>query len=623
MRSVARPQTRMENKIFLGKYQISVDENGAAVELARAAGGVTYKGHETESGREVALEVLSATSLKTAVRERLEAEAAAARQITHINIPALYDFGIEGDQIIYVSEYFDGTSTGEWVAEHGPMAPSAALRVALQVVGALGAMAFHKIVHHAINPANVVIIPGQTPDGGWPLVKVLHFIGVSPAFAASDEATAHFDGSVRFASPEQLHGGIVDFRSEIYSLGCTMWFLLTGAPPLIAPGGPLAVETTKTGLAVEKLNGIPKKVRRLLAQMLSVNPSERPRDPLAFYRQIQDCLAQVERREAMTRKFGVPAISLKAPRGTPARPIPVKALALAAMLLTIATLAALILPGRIRANRSAHGANRSEPIGVQIGVPDATVASAPIAEASNIPPTTETNPTNSLANSSGNNAENVPKTNAVNPAPAIDSTKLASVNKEPPLGPQRPEKKIEREQPALVARENTPESDHKEVAAAAEGPRTAAHAPDQQPPPIERSNASPEVRRPERAPENQEPVAVQSVAIQSPNTDATKSETNTGAAPKASQNAKHSRKHSRVAKGQTETDEGISPPGTVRARLIGTTPDGEWIFGLPSSQTGVAALPSDSNAQPRRRHRRHEIVEPPPQVLPALPPDDE
>ena len=127
-------------------------------------------------------------------------------------------------------------------------------------------------------------------------------------------SVAAFDKSLHYASPEQIQHGTVDFRSEIYSLGCTMWFLLTGAPPLTTPKGPMAEPLTQTGLAqtglaLDKISGLPKKVRRLLAQMLSINPEARPRDPLAFYRQLQDCLPQVERRETMSRKFGVPVIS--------------------------------------------------------------------------------------------------------------------------------------------------------------------------------------------------------------------------------------------------------------------------------------------------------------------------
>src|SRR5437764_12326851 len=340
----------MEHKIFLGKYRVAPDKIAqVAVEPASVSVGTateqvttarTYRGDEIDSGRTVTMEVIPAGSFKPSVRAKLETEATAAKQINHINIPALYDFGIEDDQVIYVTEYFDGTSAEEWVNQHGSMPTGAALRIALQVIGAMGAASFHKISHHAINPANLILVPGQTPEGDWPLVKVLHFIGVAPTFTGGDMSVAAFDKSTHYASPEQLQGQPVDFRSEIYSLGATMWFLLTGAPPLMAPKGPLAMQPTTIGLAVDKLKGMPKRVRRLVSQMLSVDRAARPQDPLAFYRQIQDCIAQVDRRESMARRLGGPfmarsnVVALPKRRRFPARALAVAAIDIAFVPLT-------------------------------------------------------------------------------------------------------------------------------------------------------------------------------------------------------------------------------------------------------------------------------------------------
>ena len=180
------------------------------------------------------------------------------------------------------------------------------LRIASQVVSALGAAAFHRIIHHAINPSNLVLVPGQTAEGEWPLVKVLHFVGVAPKFSGTDVAVAAFDKSLHYASPEQIQNGTVDFRSEIYSLGATMWFLLTGAPPPSRRTGRRPRLRRRRHWRKED-ERLPKKIRRLLAQMLAVNPDARPRDPLAFYRKLQDCLAPVERPEILSRKLALPA----------------------------------------------------------------------------------------------------------------------------------------------------------------------------------------------------------------------------------------------------------------------------------------------------------------------------
>src|SRR5947209_11872954 len=428
----------MEHKIFLGKYRVAADEMALAAPATNAATAIPvieppgiatiYRGEEVETGRDVSIEVIPAASFKPVVREELEAEASAAKKISHVNIPTLYDFGVEDEQLIYVSEHFDGTSAEEWVNTHGSMPTGAVLRIALQVVAALGEAAFHKISHHAINPMNVILVPGQTPEGDWPLVKVLHFIGVAPTFTGGDMSVAAFDKSTHYASPEQLQGQPVDFRSEIYSLGATMWFLLTGAPPLMAPKGPLAMQPTTIGLAIDKLNGMPKKVRRLLAQMLSVKPEARPQDPLAVYRQIQECVAQVERRESMARKLGVPFLSGPKVAALPSRRrIPTKLVALAAIVIALATLASISLATYLRHQRVRQA---EEPIGVPIGVTDPNASVAPvIASAPSIapapPPQQTTAPTTT-------EEENQPPAKT-EPAPAV------AANPPPPAPVEQPE----------------------------------------------------------------------------------------------------------------------------------------------------------------------------------------
>jgi serine/threonine-protein kinase len=624
----------MEHKIFLGKYRVAQDEIAlGAVETSTVAVATTeqvapariYRGEEIGSGRTVTIEVISADAFKPSVREKLEAEANAAKQINHINIPATYDFGIENGQLIYVTEYFEGASAEEWVNEHGPMPTGSVLRIALQVIGAMGAASFHKISHHAINPANLILVPGQTPEGDWPLVKVLHFIGVAPTFSGGDMSVAAFDKSSHYASPEQLQGGKVDFRSEIYSLGATMWFLLTGAPPLMAPKGPLAMQPTTIGLAVDKLKGMPKRVRRLVSQMLAVDPANRPQDPLAFYRQIQDCIAQVDRRESMARKLGVPFLSGSNVVALPSRRrFPAKTLALAAIVVAFVTLTSVLLASYFRHQRVRQAA---EPIGVPIGVTDANASAAPVVASA---PSVAPEPPRPLPENTApitTAQENQPP-----PPPPEKAPVVAANNQQPPEtvapAPSEPPKIVANE-PTTVAEKKSATSEPPKIASneskiveekssESEPPKVAANEPKiveeksavQKPKKVARTEVREE--KPERAPEV---AAARSISPEVRRAEPAPAEGPEEVAPAPEEKiAPPIVKKDRTRKPRREpdeesipravpadSDEEVTPSqapqvqqlprGRTRAKFIGVTADGNWMFSLPNKKIVVVPPP--------------------------------
>jgi serine/threonine-protein kinase len=601
----------MEHKIFLAKYRVAADEIALAAaepsstvsaalltEPVTSASTHVYRGVEIDSGRDVSVEVIPGAGFKPSVLEQLGAEAEAARKINHINIPALYDFGIEDDHLIYVTEYFDGATAEEWVNEHGPMPTGAVLRIALQVIGAMGAASFHKISHHAINPANLILVPGQTPEGDWPLVKVLHFVGVAPTFAGGDTALASFDKSTHYASPEQLQHGAVDFRSEIYSLGAAMWFLLTGAPPLMAPKGPLAMQPTTIGLAVDKLNGMPKKVRRLLAQMLAANPASRPQDPLALYRQIQDCIAQVDRRESMARRFGVPFLSHSNVVDLPRRRrFPTKMVALAAIFVAIATLGAVMLSQYLRHQRIRQA---EEPIGVPIGVSDSTASAPPVTANAPAVATTPAQP-----------APTAPVTVAqeIKPLPTapVESTPAVVANNPPAAPPVEPDAKAPpannqpAEPPKVAANE---QKVVREPVNPAPQPEESARSEVREPEPSKPTEiaaaiptarpVSPEVRRAEPPPPAEGPEEVAPAPT-------TEKKVATTTKPKKERTKKPKREPeeetiTRVEPAANEEVVESAPPaqlprGRTRARFIGVTADGNWMFSLPSKKIVIVPPP--------------------------------
>jgi serine/threonine-protein kinase len=604
----------MDSKIFLGKYRVAAEEMEAVGEIADSS--LAYEAEEIDSGRKVVVGVVPAGSLKTAARKRLEADAKAARKLSHANIPALCDFGVEDNHLVYVTEDFEGTSAEEWVNANGPMPVGPVLRIASQVLSALGAAAFHRINHHAINPSNLLLVPGQTAEGEWPLVKVLHFVGVAPKRSGTDVTVAAFDKSLHYVSPEQIQKGTVDFRSELYSLGATMWFLLTGAPPLVASAEPTAAAPAGIGVAAEKIDAMPKKVRRLLARMLAVNPAARPGDLLAFDRKLQDCLHQVERREAMALRFGIPSFS---PNGvTRRRRIPVKALAFAALFLASAAVAGLVVSGYLRHGRVVRA---EEPIGKPIGVPEASASATPVDASAANAIVADVSPS-TVASTDSNTTQSEPIKDAeadkVNPLPTApesveSSTREVAVAPAPPATPDS-SVNPQIQEPAAVAASTaaTPPatSESSEIAALArveaapvQSPNAEANAVAQQTPPKE--TVMHEVRRAEPADDEpeatrREPAPPAAGPKSAPAKTTAAASEGRGPEESSANKTEQAVKSKRQAEKKKYPPEHISesertrprlPAGSRRARLVGVTPEGWWMLQSPSGRIIVVPPP--------------------------------
>jgi eukaryotic-like serine/threonine-protein kinase len=606
----------MDSKIFLGKYRAPAAEMEAVGEIADSS--VAYEAEEIDSGKKVVVEVVPAGSLKAAARERLETDAMAARKLSHANIPVLCDFGVEDNHLVYVTEDFEGTPAEEWVNANGLMPVGPVLRIASQVLSALGAAAIHQINHHAINPSNLLLVPGQTAEGDWPLVKVLHFVGVAPKTSGTDVAVAAFDKSLHYASPEQIQKGTVDFRSELFSLGATMWFLLTGAPPLVASAEPTA-HPARFGVGSEKIAALPKKIRRLLSQMLAANPEERPGDLLAFDRTLQDCLHQVERRETMALRFGIPSFSTGGI--SPHRRGPVKALALAALFLAIATVGAVLVSGYLRHGRIVRA---EEPIGKPIGVPEASASVTPAdASAENAIVADVSPPT--VASTDPNTSQSVPIKDAeadrVKPLPTApesveSSTKEVAVAPVPPATPDSPVNSQTQEPAAVAANTPAPRSATSESseiatlarveAAPAQSPNAEANAVAQQTAPKE--TVMHEVRRAEPADDEPEArhtepsspavgpesAAAKTTAATSEHKVPEESSTKKNEQAAQAKRQAEKRKYQQERISESERTRPRFPTRSRRARLVGVTPEGWWMLQSPSGRIIVVPPPPPS-----------------------------
>jgi len=418
----------MEQETFLEHYRICKSEAGR--EVSRTGAAINYKAIDTRTHDAVRLQLIPLATIAPEKLAQLKERAEAAEKVDHVNIAKTLTAGVDHDYFVIVSEHFEGETADSWIVENGPMAADAALRVGLQVVRALGAAAYFNLTHRAIQPSNLMIVPGQSPDGGWPFVKLLNF-GLASLELHSDSAEAQEIAptiSPQFASPEQRANGEIDFRSEMYSLGATMCFLLTGAAPL-------AVSGMKARLRIQRLPELrraPKPLHNLLVYLLREDPNNRPQDPIALEKEMRECLTKVERRQAIGRKLGIPLAAVVPRKAKEARPAsPVKQVlggfaAVAVFLLVAAAAAEYFFPDKI------PYFHRNEKVGVQIGVPDAAkFATTPTQSASAAPVAVNQPPENSSA---ANVTEAQPANTPSQPstAPVIASNQNAS-------NPQQPE----------------------------------------------------------------------------------------------------------------------------------------------------------------------------------------
>jgi hypothetical protein len=360
----------------------------------------------------------------------------------------------------------------------------------------------------------------------------------------------------------------------------------------MAPKGPLAMQPTTIGLAVDKLSGMPKKVRRLLAQMLSADPGGRPQDPLALYRHIQDCITQVDRRESMARRFGVPFLSQSNVVDLPSRRrFPAKAVALAAILVAIVTVTAVLLSQYLRHQRIRQA---EEPIGVPIGVQDATPSAPPVIANA---PTVASAPAQPQPTAPATAAqENQPP-----PAP-VESTPAIVANNQPSVAPVQPEATAPpaSTQPAEPPKVVANESNIVREMTTAPQPTESVRPEVREPEPSRDTEVAaiptarrvaPEVRRAQPAPAEES----QEVAP------ATEKKVAAGTKPKKERATKPKREldeeqipRDRVANEDEETNSEALPQlprGRTRARFIGVTADGNWMFSLPSKKIVIVPPP--------------------------------
>jgi serine/threonine protein kinase/Tfp pilus assembly protein PilF len=295
--------------LVFGDFEIARREDGSPWELGHGAMGATYLAVDKVLHRRVALKVIEAPAAANdsqTVRERFLREARAAAALRHPNVAGVFQFGAlpDANRCYYAMELVEGETLEARVRRDGPLKAEPALEIASQITRALMAAAAQGLIHRDLKPGNIMLTSGDAASADVE-VKVIDF-GLAKAIADAggemDLTHGRFVGTPNFASPEQLESAPVDARSDIYSLGATLWFALTG---LLPRSGSTIEEMrdgqARTDLPVEQLvaRKVPTPVIKLLRRLLAVDPAQRPASAGELMEAMQLCRAKLAHRSGI------------------------------------------------------------------------------------------------------------------------------------------------------------------------------------------------------------------------------------------------------------------------------------------------------------------------------------
>src|SRR6476659_231343 len=257
--------------------------------------GAVFRAWDTNLHRTVAVKVLSMRQAgDVESQRRFQIEARSAARLDHPNIARAHYVGEDRGLQYIVFEYINGTNVRDLVYESGPMQIADVLNVGLQIAGALAHSWEREVVHRDIKPSNILI----ATDGLAKLVDMglarLEYLGQ----AEHDEtATGVTLGTFDYISPEQARNPRdADIRSDIYSLGCTLFFMLTSRPPF--PDGNvlqklLAHQSEPAPDVREFRPDVPELLANVISTMLAKKPDERFQTPIDLSAALNSCVEQL------------------------------------------------------------------------------------------------------------------------------------------------------------------------------------------------------------------------------------------------------------------------------------------------------------------------------------------
>jgi len=262
--------------------------------LGRGGMGAVYYGSDTSLERPVAIKVLAPEfAHDPEVVARFEREARAQARLRHPNVAQIYFIGEDRGFHFFVMEYLEGPGLDSLLARPEPLPWAKALEYAIAAARGLRAASAQGFVHRDVKPSNLML----DREAG---IKILDF-GLVKSMHGDAQLTRDgaIIGSPLYMSPEQGRGGAVDFRSDIYSLGCALYHMLCGRPPFTGPSpvGVISMHVTDKAAPVRVASpNVPEALSRIVERMMA-------KEPAARFANYDDLLAALESARADRREL--------------------------------------------------------------------------------------------------------------------------------------------------------------------------------------------------------------------------------------------------------------------------------------------------------------------------------
>jgi serine/threonine protein kinase/predicted ATPase len=285
-------------------YEVMLDEAGRPIELGRGAMGVTYKALDVDLRCPVTLKVISERYLADeSARLRFLREARAAASVRHPHVASVFHLGRTGENCFYAMEFVEGQTLESLIRRSGHLELKLALEVVTQVASGLAAIRKQKLVHRDIKPSNIMV---SFQEEAGVTAKIID-LGLAKSLNEPGDQTAistpgAFAGTPEFASPEQFAGVQVDIRSDLYSLGVTLWEMLTGKTPFRGAPSEVMHQHQHAALPLEQLEAVPQPVIVLLEMLLEKDPGRRFQNPGELLKAIPMITGAVDTGRRMTRQ---------------------------------------------------------------------------------------------------------------------------------------------------------------------------------------------------------------------------------------------------------------------------------------------------------------------------------